>query len=853
MKMVKVALQPDLSTAGAKSVGKRVAANSGLMVGSKFLAATMGFITLTITAKALDSTLAFGTIMALHAYMLFFSEVATFQAWQGIIRFGNDDVAKNDAPALAKLLKFGILLDFFSALAAYIMAISLFSFVIYLGSKFPSLTRDSGMSGADIQRYLNIYCLIIIFRQLGTSIGIFRLFDKFSVLATKAVIMPTLRLLGASYAAFAGWGLEGFLLVWFVASFVSYIFLPTAALFELQRRNLLGMVLNAKSDFLAPRKGLWSFTIKSNIDSTLAAGHLQLPMLLVTAIFGPAFAGIYKIAEEAAKLLSEGFKLFDQVIYPEIAKMISQGDGSKIWRLVTRTAFILLSFGLVVSLLLVFLGPEALSKLFGKDYAAAASLASLLVPAAALLGVVAPLYPIYYATSRPEIAIYARGLSLFVYIMALFVLSTTVVGKMAPGWAAIVGNVFAVIFVTITARLALNSAVKAGGKANMDVNAKNTILTSKPTVRFVGNAVGEESQYLWGLPLQTWQERAFKKAGAAYVKEKASIVMNGDWVLSSALNQAFVQSPHTALIVNGEVVGINGGKNSSDAGLDILIGMQASNDILLHHGLAAKTPTELAGSYNKTLRKMEAPYALNVIRTPVKDIMQRQFDSSYKGITDFVTKYFWPKPAFYVTRACSALKLTPNSVTTIGLVLCIAAFYFFYNGQWAAGFLTGWLMTFLDTVDGKLARTTMTYSSWGNVYDHGIDLIHPPFWYYAWFVGLGGVLAWPNAMTIALVLIFIGYVVDRIIEGIFIAQHGFHIHVWRPFNSVLRVYTARRNPNTFLFMLAIMLMGFVPSAGIWGFYAVAAWTWICILINIVVVFRAFVSPKPIASWMDPNE
>ena len=78
-----------------------------------------------------------------------------------------------------------------------------------------------------------------------------------------------------------------------------------------------------------------------------------------------------------------------------------------------------------------------------------------------------------------------------------------------------------------------------------------------------------------------------------------------------------------------------------------------------------------------------------------------------------------------------------------------AALYYFWLGEWALGFLTGWLMTFLDTVDGKLARTTMTYSWWGNIYDHGIDLIHPPFWYWAWFVGLGGVFTWQN-LTIRL-------------------------------------------------------------------------------------------------------
>ena len=42
----------------------------------------------------------------------------------------------------------------------------------------------------------------------------------------------------------------------------------------------------------------------------------------------------------------------------------------------------------------------------------------------------------------------------------------------------------------------------------------------------------------------------------------------------------------------------------------------------------------------------------------------------------------------------------------------------------------------LDTVDGKLARCTITSSKWGNVFDHGIDLVHPPFWWWAWAVGL---------------------------------------------------------------------------------------------------------------------
>ena len=32
-------------------------------------------------------------------------------------------------------------------------------------------------------------------------------------------------------------------------------------------------------------------------------------------------------------------------------------------------------------------------------------------------------------------------------------------------------------------------------------------------------------------------------------------------------------------------------------------------------------------------------------------------------------------------------------------------------------------MTFLDTVDGKLARCTIASSKLGNIFDHGIDLV----------------------------------------------------------------------------------------------------------------------------------
>ena len=78
-------------------------------------------------------------------------------------------------------------------------------------------------------------------------------------------------------------------------------------------------------------------------------------------------------------------------------------------------------------------------------------------------------------------------------------------------------------------------------------------------------------------------------------------------------------------------------------------------------------------------------------------------------------------------------------------------------------------MTFLDTVDGKLARVTVTSTRLGNIFDHGIDLVHPPLWYLAWGIGLaleppaiGGV---PLSLLFGVILA--GYIGGRLCEGAF--------------------------------------------------------------------------------------
>ncbi|RKQ71550.1 O-antigen/teichoic acid export membrane protein [Litorimonas taeanensis] len=437
-----------------------MAANAGWLMGAKTIGMLMGLATLIITERALDNQVSFGIIIFLHAYMLFFAEVATFQTWQSIIRFGSVDQSEKNAEKLGGLIKFSAKIDVFSALFAYGSAVLLFGAYVALVKAFPGLApKADGFNIEELKPLVFMYSTVVLFQLTGTPIGVLRLFDKFQWLAFAALVMPFLRLGGAILAMTMGWGVIGFLCVWWFASVFAYLFKIGLGLYEVCWRNLFKLIWHSDEKFLSPRKGLWSFVWKSNVDSTLAAGVSHLPALLVMAVFGPAFVAIYRIAEEIAKLLSEGVKLIDQAIYPELARIISNKRGGQILKLVTKASVISLSVGLLLSFVIFITGPFIMASTLGEEYKASVLLAVILVFGAALYAAVAPLFPVFYAANKPERAIYARLAGLVAYIAGFFFL-TRLVGEYGAAIAVVVGYFVSMMVVGILIKHTINGLNK---------------------------------------------------------------------------------------------------------------------------------------------------------------------------------------------------------------------------------------------------------------------------------------------------------------------------------------------------------------------------------------------------------
>jgi phosphatidylglycerophosphate synthase len=260
--------------------------------------------------------------------------------------------------------------------------------------------------------------------------------------------------------------------------------------------------------------------------------------------------------------------------------------------------------------------------------------------------------------------------------------------------------------------------------------------------------------------------------------------------------------------------------------------------------------SDSAEVFDGELGKRVRPFVLELRPESADHVERAAFDSSYQGVSDALTLYLWRQPAFHLTRWAAQAGLSPNAITAFGAFLCLLAFFYFWFGNYWLGIAAGLAFMMLDTVDGKLARCTGTSSKWGHSLDRGVNLIHPPLWWWAWANGLGqyGRPLEPVYETMLIAAIVIAYVAQRAIEGAFIARFGLHIHIWQIIDSKFRLISAGRNPN--MVILAAALLAGRPDVGL---ELVALWTILSLIFHGVRLAQAEMLSwrgQPVVSWLE---
>ncbi len=230
--------------------------------------------------------------------------------------------------------------------------------------------------------------------------------------------------------------------------------------------------------------------------------------------------------------------------------------------------------------------------------------------------------------------------------------------------------------------------------------------------------LGEAPVRLWGLSSGQRIRRVLEGAGVTEVVEDLGsvpdggsvLILRGDYLFDNRVVNNLVKSPNVVLELPSAAsrvavaAHVPGGLRSQVT--DVLRG---TADTATLSGVRLETPESLSPSFHETLLKSDPPFVEPITQERRRVLEERLFSGSYKGVTDLVTKWVWPVPAQWATRFCVRFGIRPNHVTVLSLLLVVVAGISFAYGLYGWGLLAGWLMTFLDTVDGKLARVTASW------------------------------------------------------------------------------------------------------------------------------------------------
>lgn len=367
--------------------------------------------------------------------------------------------------------------------------------------------------------------------------------------------------------------------------------------------------------------------------------------------------------------------------------------------------------------------------------------------------------------------------------------------------------------------------------------------------------IGESETNIWGLSGRTRLQRMLQPNDKIKLvdhieeipKDAPVLLLYANYLFDSRVLTALLEAKEKCILYSDEnkQVAIYTNGNEVARILKVLSSGGHADSVSTLSRLNIK---DLKIDVQQNLKKKDRPYVLPITTRNREQLESELFAQSYKGVTDLVTKWLWPIPASWATHLCIKKGWQPNDVTLLSYLFAALTCLFFYLGFYGTGLIIGWIMTFLDTVDGKLARVTVTSSRMGDVLDHGLDLIHPPLWYIAWGLGLASTTMSLDTVQLLILLMLIGYIGGRICEGIFeFWLAPFSVFIWRQWDSFNRLITARRNPNlillTFSWFIARPDLGFIFIV-LWHLISTAILGW-----RILIGWRTRKKDGKLQSWL----
>jgi O-antigen/teichoic acid export membrane protein len=401
---------------------RRAARNSGMLLGGKSAGGLMQLGTFALAARGLGVH-DFGIFSVLVAQVMLLTGLAAFDSNQAIIRYGVPHLSADNRTGFQALIKAGTLLDVGAAAVAAIAAVALAPLVIGRMEWGPHVVLLAQMTAP-----------LSFANALSTQKALLRLFDRYDLLSTHAIVTPLLRLIfiGGLWAAGAtlGWYIAAWLVAGWAGAAVAFWF----AWREVARRGLLAGMTPSLRRLTHGNAGVWRFSLISNLNSSVAMVPTHLSVLLVANLLGPAAAGMFRVAREMGTGMLKPVDLVNQALYPDMQRLVATRNWRRLTRTAVRAGLAAAATGAAVTLLIVVAGETIVSLIFGHAFVAVMPILILMGAGTSIRMLSFAADPVMYALGRPSAPLMISIASALMFI-GIMLWRIPIDGLAGGGWA----------------------------------------------------------------------------------------------------------------------------------------------------------------------------------------------------------------------------------------------------------------------------------------------------------------------------------------------------------------------------------------------------------------------------------
>lgn len=254
----------------------------------------------------------YGILALIITYVQFINRFFCFNSWEFVTKYAAQSIAKNNINQYYATLKLGYLLEFITGILAFSVSILLLP-----------IASEYFFHGKHQIKLILLFAFTLFFSNMdNTSNGVLRVHDKFKWIATRDLIIGSLKLLSfLAVLVYTPLGLQGIILVYLVTAIISCITNVFLISF-LTKTNLFRAIKKASFYHLADKFS----EIKRFILNTYCSASLSMFLgysdILVLGYFcQPYDVGIYKMSKNFINMINRLIEPFYLVVFPELSRI----------------------------------------------------------------------------------------------------------------------------------------------------------------------------------------------------------------------------------------------------------------------------------------------------------------------------------------------------------------------------------------------------------------------------------------------------------------------------------------------------------------------------------------------------